>query len=201
MPDIGKVVIVDTGTANLLSLYNALKRLGADPVVSRDEKTLKSASRLFLPGVGTAGAVMQMIRERGLGPLLEGAAQPILGICLGMQALCASSEESGGVKMLGLIPAEVKKLSARGLPLPHMGWNQTVYSEGEPLFKGIPQGAYFYYVHSFGAPVGASTVAQSLYGEPFSAALRKDNFSGVQFHPEKSGRMGAKLLENFLELK
>ncbi|MGP2691209.1 imidazole glycerol phosphate synthase subunit HisH, partial [Serratia nevei] len=124
----------------------------------------------------------------------------VLGICLGMQLLAASSEENGGVTTLGLIDTPVKQMTDFGLPLPHMGWNQVSAQAGHHLFRGIDDGAYFYFVHSYAMPICPSTIAQANYGEPFTAAVQKDNFFGVQFHPERSGAAGAQLLKNFLEM-
>ncbi len=192
------VVILDTGCCNLTSLKAAVERLGVDPIVSRDAAVIRSAQRLFLPGVGTAKAAMTMLKARDLESLIVEARQPVLGICLGMQLLGRTSEETGGVPMLGLIDRPVRQLQTGDLPLPHMGWNQ-INPTDDPLFKGIATGTHFYFVHSFAMPVNDFTIARAEYGEAFSAAVRRDNFRGVQFHPERSGAAGAKLLENFLE--
>ena len=195
----GRVVVIDTGCANLTSLVNAIAREGVDPVVSREPAVIRGASRLFLPGVGTARAAMDTIRSRGLDELVMSATQPVLGICLGMQALCSRSEETGGVELLGVVKADVRLMDAEGLPLPHMGWNETFHEEGAKLFRGIPQGAFFYYVHSYAVSTGPFTIARAEYPRAFSAAIAQDNFAGVQFHPEKSGAVGARLIRNFLE--
>ncbi|MCT4706773.1 imidazole glycerol phosphate synthase subunit HisH [Enterobacteriaceae bacterium H11S18] len=194
------VVILDTGCANLLSVKSSIKRLGYDPVVSRDADTVLRADKLFLPGVGTAQAAMDQIRERDLIELIQACTQPVLGICLGMQILGSHSDENQGVKTLGIIDEPVLKMTDHGLPLPHMGWNRVYPKAGDRLFRGIEDGAYFYFVHSYAMPVCSSTIAQASYGEPFTAAVQKDNFYGVQFHPERSGAAGAKLLKNFLEM-
>ncbi|WP_202304547.1 imidazole glycerol phosphate synthase subunit HisH [Dryocola clanedunensis] len=194
------VVILDTGCANLLSVKSSIKRLGYDPVVSRDADTVLRADKLFLPGVGTAQAAMDQIRERDLIELIQACTQPVLGICLGMQILGSHSDENQGVKTLGIIDEPVLKMTDHGLPLPHMGWNRVYPKAGDRLFRGIEDGAYFYFVHSYAMPVCSSTIAQASYGEPFTAAVQKDNFYGVQFHPERSGTAGAKLLKNFLEM-
>ena len=193
------VVILDTGCCNLTSLKAAVERLGVDPIVSRDASVIRAAERLFLPGVGTAKAAMTMLNERALVDLIVEAKQPVLGICLGMQLLGRTSEETGSVGMLGLIDQPVRQLKTGDLPLPHMGWNQ-IEPTDDPLFKGIAPGTHFYFVHSFAMPVNDCTIARAEYGEAFSAAVRRDNFRGVQFHPERSGAAGAKLLRNFLEL-
>jgi len=194
------VVILDTGCANLSSVKWAVERLGYTPDVSRDPDVVLRADKLFLPGVGTARAAMNQLEERDLVDLIKACTQPVLGICLGMQLLGSSSEENGGVSTLGIIDAECGLMDTRGLPLPHMGWNQITAQAGNHLFRGIDEESYFYFVHSYAMPVNASTIAQCDYGQPFTAAVQKDNFFGVQFHPERSGKAGAQLLKNFLEM-
>ena len=196
-----RAVILDTGCANLASLAFAVKRLGVDPVISLDEKVIRAADRLFLPGVGTAKAAMTSLKARGLTEIVREAAQPVLGICLGEQLLGTRSDESGGVAMLGLIDAETRLMKAPGLPMPHMGWNRVTplaSDAGKLLFKGIPDGEWFYFVHSYAMPVNAATAAVCTYGEAFTAAVGRENFMGVQFHPERSGKAGARLIANFL---
>ncbi|WP_130830723.1 imidazole glycerol phosphate synthase subunit HisH [[Erwinia] mediterraneensis] len=195
-----KVVILDTGCANLSSVKWAINRLGYEVEVSRDPDLVLRADKLFLPGVGTAQAAMDQLEERELIELIKACTQPVLGICLGMQLLGHSSEESNGVNTLGIIDAPVALMDTRGLPLPHMGWNQVLPQAGNRLFRGIDEGSYFYFVHSYAMPVNAHTIAQCHYGLPFTAAVQKDNFFGVQFHPERSGKAGAQLLKNFLEM-
>jgi glutamine amidotransferase len=194
------VVILDTGCANLSSVNYAIQRLGYQPVVSRDADVVLRADKLFLPGVGTAQAAMDQLEQRDLIDLIKACTQPVLGICLGMQLLASSSEENGGVPTLGIIDTPVIKMEDRGLPLPHMGWNQVTANADSHLFRGIADDAYFYFVHGYAMPVCANTIAQGHYGEPFTAAVAKDNFFGVQFHPERSGAAGAQLLKNFLEM-
>lgn len=194
------VVILDTGCANLASVTYAVRRLGYDPVVSRDAEVVLHADKLFLPGVGTAQAAMDQLTTRDLIPLIKACTQPVLGICLGMQLLGSASDENGGIDTLNIIPSAVKKMQDRGLPLPHMGWNQVTPQAGHRLFQGIDEGAYFYFVHGYAMPVCTHTIAQAEYGEAFTAAVQKDNFYGVQFHPERSGAAGAQLLKNFLEM-
>ena len=194
------VVILDTGCANLSSVKWAVERLGYTPDVSRDPDVVLRADKLFLPGVGTAQAAMNQLEERDLVDLIKACTQPVLGICLGMQLLGSSSEENGGINTLGIIDAECGLMDTRGLPLPHMGWNQINAQAGNHLFRGIGEESYFYFVHSYAMPVNASTIAQCDYGQPFTAAVQKDNFFGVQFHPERSGKAGAQLLKNFLEM-
>lgn len=194
------VVILDTGCANLSSVKWAVERLGYTPDVSRDPDVVLRADKLFLPGVGTARAAMNQLEERDLVDLIKACTQPVLGICLGMQLLGSSSEENGGISTLDIIDAECGLMDTRGLPLPHMGWNQITAQAGNHLFRGIDEESYFYFVHSYAMPVNASTIAQCDYGQPFTAAVQKDNFFGVQFHPERSGKAGAQLLKNFLEM-
>lgn len=194
------VVILDTGCANLSSVKWAIERLDYTPAVSRDPDVVLRADKLFLPGVGTARAAMDQLQERDLIELVKACTQPVLGICLGMQLLGRGSDENGGVSTLDIVDEPVSLMDTRGLPLPHMGWNQITAQAGNHLFRNIPDGSYFYFVHSYAMPVNAATIAQCDYGLPFTAALQKDNFFGVQFHPERSGKAGAQLLKNFLEM-
>jgi glutamine amidotransferase len=198
-----KVSIIDTGSANLNSVRQALKRLGCDPVVSSDPQELASSDRLIFPGVGAAEAVMRGIEKRKLRDFILGTKIPLLGICLGMQVLGLDSEEtdlenSGVTKTLGIVPGHVLKLDARGGRLPHMGWN-TVKHGDHPLFQGIRDEAYFYFDHSYAMQLGAYTIGETSYGCAFTSALAQGSFMGVQFHPEKSGAEGARLLQNFLD--
>ncbi|MEL4389984.1 imidazole glycerol phosphate synthase subunit HisH [Shewanella xiamenensis] len=206
------VVIIDTGCANLSSVRFAFERLGAKVLVTDDKASIKAAKRVVLPGVGSAGAAMASLTEKALVELIQGLTQPVLGVCLGMQMLTLLSKERGGqaqdCQCLGIIPTEIDELDrqtlkAEGLPLPHMGWNQLTFSnpsQVHPLFAGVPVGSYVYFVHSYRAPLSDYTLAQCRYGEDFSAAIGKDNFMGVQFHPEKSAAVGAQILGNFLKM-
>ena len=194
------VVILDTGCANLSSVKWAIERLGYTPEVSRDPDVVLRADKLLLPGVGTAQAAMNQLQERDLIDLIKACTQPVLGICLGMQLLGRGSDENGGISTLGILDEPVSLMDTQGLPLPHMGWNQITSQAGNHLFRNIPDGSYFYFVHSYAMPVNVNTIAQCDYGHPFTAALQKDNFFGVQFHPERSGKAGAQLLKNFLEM-
>ncbi|WP_340615592.1 imidazole glycerol phosphate synthase subunit HisH [Xenorhabdus entomophaga] len=195
-----KIVILDTGCANLASVAYAIRRLGYDPIISLDANVVRSADKLLLPGVGTAAAAMEQLEQRQLIPLINSLSQPVLGICLGMQLLADISAEGDNVPLLKLINAPVEKMVTKGLPLPHMGWNQVQAQEGHPLFRHITDNARFYFVHSYALPIGEYTIAQTEYGNIFSSAVAKDNFFGVQFHPERSGAAGAQLLKNFLEM-
>ncbi len=200
-----KVVIIDTGCANVSSVRFAVERLGYEVTISRDPKVVLNADKLFLPGVGTASEAMKNLAQRGLIELIKQITQPVLGICLGMQLLGKWSQEQSltsqeQVPCLGLCDGEVRLMATGDLPLPHMGWNTIVASAGHPLFKGIEQGEYFYFVHSYAMPVGEYTIAECDYGNAFTAAVQSGNFYGVQFHPERSSKAGAKLIQNFLEL-
>ena len=192
------IAVVDSGGANIASVLHALHRLGADPVFTRDTETISKADRVILPGVGAAGCAMETLRDNGLARTIKALQQPVLGVCLGMQLLFESTEE-GDVEMLGLIPANVSRLQPRdGLRVPHMGWNSIRSKTNDTLGTAI-DGFWYYFVHSYAAPVGAWTVASSTHGDEFSAVVRKDNFLGAQFHPERSAAAGEILLRHFLE--
>lgn len=203
-----KLVIIDTGCANLASVRMAFERLGVQPLVSSKTADIEQADKLILPGVGTAVAAMKNLNERGLVPLIRAATQPLLGFCLGMQMLAEASEEnmmtddSEGqfIDCLGIVPGRIRLMEVGNLRLPHMGWNQIEHDETHPLLNGIPSGSYFYFVHSYALEVTEATLATCDYGQPFTAIVSRDNFFGAQFHPERSGAAGARLLKNFLEL-
>ncbi|OOF37535.1 imidazole glycerol phosphate synthase subunit HisH [Rodentibacter heidelbergensis] len=192
------LTIIDTACANLSSVKFAFDRLGYVAEITSDLNKIQSADKLILPGVGTAAAAMKNLQERGLIEVIQNLRQPVLGICLGMQLMTAFSEE-GNVETLNLMPSQTALIPDTGLPLPHMGWNKVRYTEGCPLFDGIEQNSYFYFVHSYAVSPNENTIATSHYGVDFSAAIAKDNFYGVQFHPERSGKNGALLLRNFVE--
>ena len=193
------VAIIDNGGANIASLRFALDRLGVASLVTSDAEAIRGAPRVILPGVGAAADAMERLRASGLAALIPQLTQPVLGICLGMQLLFVSSEE-GETGCLGLIPARVTRFpDRRGLPVPHMGWNQVRSRASSPLLRGVDDGAYVYFVHSYFAPVGPWTEATSDYGGEFSALVRQRNFVGAQFHPERSSQAGQRLLANFLE--
>lgn len=199
------VAIIDNGGANIASLRYALERLGADSLLTADPDELQAAPRVILPGVGAAADAMARLRSLGIAELIPQLAQPVLGICLGMQLLFASSEEGADgedIECLGLIDERVARFPQRpGFPVPHMGWNQLQLSAASPLFNGVTDGDYVYFVHSYCAPVGPWTLASTNYGGEFCSAARRANFHGVQFHPERSASVGARVLSNFLELR
>jgi glutamine amidotransferase len=201
-----KVTIIDTGCANLSSVKFAFDRLGVECTVSADEKIINNSDKLILPGVGTAVAAMKNLKERNLPEIITNCKQPILGICLGMQMLAQSSQEKMNsedvqdIKCLGIINGQVKLMQVKNNPLPHMGWNQVFFKNDCPLFKDINNGSYFYFVHSYALEVTEHTIGICNYENDFSAIVNKDNFYGTQFHPEKSGKVGAKLLENFIKM-
>ncbi|MGN1394012.1 MAG: imidazole glycerol phosphate synthase subunit HisH [Succinivibrionaceae bacterium] len=202
-----KVTIIDTGCANLTSVLFALKRLNVECQVSADEKIINNSDKLILPGVGTAVAAMKNLEKRNLPEILHNCKKPTLGICLGMQMLGVASEEAMSsatnnnlIKCLGIVHGNIRLMQVGDLPLPHMGWNQVYFKNDCPLFKGINAGSYFYFVHSYALEVTEDTIATCTYGTTFTAVVNKDNFFGTQFHPEKSGLVGAKLLQNFLNI-
>ncbi|MBV7314399.1 imidazole glycerol phosphate synthase subunit HisH [Shewanella sp. NIFS-20-20] len=200
-------VIIDTGCANLNSVKFACERVLAKRLdvaerrllISADPEQIRAATRVILPGVGTARAAMRQLAHSQLLNVIPTLSQPVLGICLGMQLLCQYSSE-GDIACLGLIPSRIEPLTAEGLPVPHMGWDQLTVSD-HPLFNDIESGSYVYFVHSFAAPLSSYTLASCHYGEDFSAAIGRDNFMGVQFHPEKSADVGERILRNFMEMQ
>lgn len=192
-------MIIDSGGANIASLQAALGRLGAESVVSTDQAVIRRAPRVLLPGVGSAHDAMARLRLAGLDQLIPQLKQPLLGICLGMQILFERSEE-GPANCLGVIPGAITRLqSVPGLPVPHMGWNQMTQVRPDPLLDGISSIDYVYFVHSFAAPTSLATVAITDYGTALTAVARRDNFCGTQFHPERSGLVGSRILGNFLK--
>jgi len=194
------IAIVDTGGANIGSVADAFARLGIDARLSADPGEIENADGVVLPGVGAAADSMSRIHAKGLAGTLRSLKRPVLGICLGMQLLFERSEE-GGVDCLGILPGTVKRLaSGPGARVPHMGWNRVRVTVPSPLFDGISDRAWFYFVHSYAAPEGEFTLAQSEHGTSFPAAVARGGVFGVQFHPERSGADGASLLKNFAEV-
>jgi glutamine amidotransferase len=194
------VVLVDAGGTNIGSVRYALQRLGVEAALTADPARIRTATHVILPGVGAATPGMARLHAAGLVEVLRGLTQPVLGVCLGMQLLCDSSDE-GAVACLGVVPGRVSRFTPRpGLRIPHMGWN-TLRKEAEhPLLRGLAADATAYFVHSYALPVTAHTIVSSTHGEAFSAVIAHRNFVGMQFHPERSAGVGARLLENFLAL-
>ena len=192
-----KIVIINYGAGNIQSIMFAIERLGYKAVLSNDPEEIKSADKVIFPGVGEASYAMKMLKQSGLDTLIPTLKQPVFGICLGMQLMCNSSEE-GNTEGLRIFDVDVVKFSPK-VKVPQMGWN-TIYNLKSDLFKGIAENEYMYLVHSFYAPICAETIATTDYEVEYSSALENDNFYGTQFHPEKSGDVGEKILENFLKL-
>lgn len=193
------VVLLNSGGSNYTSLQAAFERLGASCQQSADPERIRSASHVVLPGVGSAESAMSAITAQHLAPLIASLKQPLLGICLGMQILYESSEESD-IRCLGLLPGKVQKLApSPGIRIPHMGWNSIRNLSPHPLLQGL-DGADFYFVHSYAAPPGSDTLAVCQHGQEFTAVVGHGNRMGVQFHPERSGAQGQRLLGNFLAL-
>ncbi len=192
------VAVVDYGTGNLCSVADALGRLGAEYVVTSDAGVIASADRVILPGVGAAYRAMGKLRERGLDEVIKMLRRPVLGICIGMQLMTRRSDE-GDCYCMGIFDTDTLLLSPGELKVPHMGWD-TIEELRSPMFKGVDDGAWVYYVHSYAPGLCGDTVATTDYGGRFSAALACDNFFGTQFHPEKSGGIGTDILRNFMDV-
>ena len=195
-----KVAVVKYNAGNIYSVVRALQRLGVEPVLTDDVQELRSADRVLFPGQGEASTAMAYLRARGLDEVIRSLKQPVLGICIGQQLMCRHSEE-GDTDCLGIFDVPVLRFNPqrREDKVPHMGWNQL---EGlrSPLFDGLKEADYVYFVHSYYVPLCPQTIATTEYVQPFSAALCKDNFYATQFHPEKSGSVGERILKNFLGL-
>ncbi len=193
------IAIIDYNAGNVRSVLYALERLGVVATLTADPARIRAADKVIFPGLGEAGSTMKYLRERGLDEVIRGLKQPVLGICLGMQLLCAHSEE-GDTPCLGIIPQEVRRFQPeKGEKVPHMGWN-TIEQLKSDLFSSELEGRHVYFVHSYYVASGPYTIAVTDYIEPFSAALQKDNFYATQFHPEKSAQTGAAILRHFLAL-
>ena len=195
------IAIVDYDTGNLRSVCNAIERIGAEYCVTSCAEVISSADAVLLPGVGEASSAMEKLRERGLCEVIKGLTQPVLGICIGMQLMCRSSEE-GNATCLGIFDTAVRRFEPdkeSGVKVPHMGWN-SIGCLHSPLFEGIADGAFVYFVHSYAPDLCDECIAVSANGRTFAAALAKGNFYGTQFHPEKSGDIGEAILRNFLKL-
>lgn len=192
-----KIVIINYGAGNIQSIMFAIERLGFKAVLSNNPEEIKSADKVIFPGVGEASYAMKMLKQSGLDTLIPTLKQPVFGICLGMQLMCNSSEE-GNTEGLGIFDVDVIKFSSK-VKVPQMGWNN-IYNLKSDLFKGIAENEYMYLVHSFYAPLCAETISTTNYELEYSSALENDNFYGTQFHPEKSGDVGERILGNFLKL-
>ncbi|WP_340113982.1 imidazole glycerol phosphate synthase subunit HisH [Maribellus mangrovi] len=197
------IVIIKYNAGNIESVNNALNRLGVNAEITADHKKIKKADKVIFPGVGEASTTMAYLRKQGLDKLIVSLKQPVLGICLGLQLMCSHSEENN-TDCLGIFDEKVKRFIPKPgeefvTKVPHMGWNAISVLKSE-LLAGIPENEYVYFVHSYYAEKSEHTIATCNYINPFSAALHKDNFYATQFHPEKSGTIGAKILDNFLKI-
>lgn len=192
-----KIVIIKYNAGNVCSVEFGLQRLGLNAIVTDDAEEIASAEKIIFPGVGAAGFAMNYLRERKLDKAIKNCTQPFLGICLGMQLLCNYSEEND-TKCIGVFSESVKKFSGN-IKVPQMGWNN-IYNLKQPLFEGLSENEYVYFVHSYYVEKSEYTTATANYNLEYSAAIQKDNFYAVQFHPEKSGKAGEKILKNFIEL-
>lgn len=195
------IAIVDYKAGNIRSVENALQRLGTEYVLTSDPETLRQADHVMLPGVGEASSAMKSLESTGLIPVIKSLTQPVLGICIGLQLMCSSSEE-GNVECMGIFTPRVHRFPEEpGVKIPHTGWN-TISGLRGPLFRNIPEDSFVYYVHSYCPDIfiGQTAAVTEYAGVRFSGALQRDNFFGTQFHPEKSGTVGAGILKNFIEL-
>ena len=192
-----KTAIVKYNAGNIQSVAFALERLGREGVITDDPKQIENADKVIFPGVGEASSAMRFLEETGLDRVIKNLRQPVLGICLGLQLMCEHSEENH-TACLSLLPAKVKRFDTN-LKIPHVGWNQ-VYNLCSPLFKGIEERSFVYFVHSYFAELNQHTIAESEYGNRFSAAIQFNNFTATQFHPERSGKNGERIIKNFLDL-
>jgi glutamine amidotransferase len=193
-----KVAIVKYNAGNVESVKNAMNRLDIEPIISDDAENLQTADRVIFPGVGEASTAMNYLRERKLDEVIKSLKQPVFGICLGMQLLCEFSEENE-TNCLSILPYQVRQFSSEKLKVPQIGWNNIFDLKGK-LFEGINENSYVYFVHGYYVESGKETTATADYGINYSVAVEHENFYAVQFHPEKSGAVGAKILENFLKI-
>jgi imidazole glycerol-phosphate synthase subunit HisH len=192
-----KLVIIKYNAGNIQSVLYALERIGREAVVTDDPMAIREADKVIFPGVGEASTAMDYLRERGLDTVIRGLSQPVLGICLGLQLMCRYSEEND-TDCLGIFDEKVRRFPAAGGKVPQIGWNN-IYDLRTPLFEGVGEKSYCYFVHGYYASLGAQTIAKTEYGQAYSSALHRDNFYGVQFHPEKSAEAGERILRNFID--
>lgn len=196
------LTIIKYNAGNIQSVLYALERIGVEAVVTDDHEQIRSADKVIFPGVGEASSAMRYLKERELDVLLKSLTQPVLGVCLGMQLMCKYSEENN-TDCLGIFDEEVKRfnppLGDGGIKVPQIGWNN-IYDLKTDLFKGLADNSYCYFVHGYYAALGEHTIATTDYVQPYSSGLHRDNFYGVQFHPEKSAQVGERILKNFIEL-
>jgi glutamine amidotransferase len=193
-----KLVIIKYNAGNIQSVLYALERIGVQAVVTDNAAEILAADKVIFPGVGEASTAMDYLKRRGLDTLIRDLRQPVLGICLGLQLMCRYSEEND-TECLGIFEESVKKFEANGFKVPQIGWNN-IYSLRTPLFEGVPENSYCYFVHGYYAALGEHTIATTDYTLPYSSGLHKDNFYGVQFHAEKSAETGERILKNFIAL-
>jgi glutamine amidotransferase len=199
-----KLVIVKYNAGNIQSVLYALERIGMEAIVTDDHQQIIEADKVIFPGVGEASSAMNYLQERGLDSVIKNLKQPVLGICLGMQLMCAFSEENN-TNCLGIFEEQVKwfknihSKDQSNFKIPQIGWNN-IYHLQSPLFKGIPENSYCYFVHGYYAAIGEHTIATTDYIQPYSSSLHKNNFYGAQFHPEKSAVIGEKIIQNFINL-
>ncbi|MDD4490094.1 MAG: imidazole glycerol phosphate synthase subunit HisH [Paludibacter sp.] len=195
-----KTVIIKYNAGNIRSVLFALERIGIEAVVTDNQDEIRNADRIIFPGVGEASSAMRYLEERGMVELIMSLKQPVLGICLGMQLMCAFSEEND-TKCLGIFDQQVLKFSNKpGFKVPQIGWNN-ISSLKSPLFKGVDEDVFMYFVHGYYVEKCENAIATTNYIQPYSAAIQKDNFFAVQFHPEKSGDVGERILRNFIVIK